>query len=445
MLGTVRSVLSADFPQLRPFIENAPSRLDGIDAEEIAPPDGIAPKKTGASALLLAGRARSRRAQLAQSATNYDFPFVEESLREIQNHPDVIDEEEQRQLNGDVELLKSVQTEEGELAAIADRLRELLRKNGRAYHYGWRKEDRGGRKSLLRSIQALLLFAEARKMGNVELDRRLHFLGSGDKAKIYSYRGQKGGRMAFKELPKSNWREDGWDAVANLAVGALCDLLATRGAPPLVVRAIPAVVNGKVGLAMPIVPGKNLRRHPNNSAFWKSPSFRRQEIWLQILDCIGGETDRYVRNVFWDEATETLTAIDSDTSFPLSHRCPTIRWDPVTKEGRPQRYCIPPVIDTDIWTVIEGLSEEELRECLQEIGFFGEQIDAACARLKALKSHKFCVITPDQWANDELLREGGCTDTNCCFLLHLEQSKAMKKGLSPRNGEGFLTGTWPSS
>jgi hypothetical protein len=441
---TIDRVLSVGLPSLGRDGGNALSATAGNPAEKVSPQEEVAPERAKTTALRVVGRVQSRRTQPAQSGARNNFSLVDENMKEIQKHVDVIDEEEQERLCDYVKLLKSAETEKAELAAISDRLKELLRAKGREYHHGWRREDRDRRKSLLHSIQSLVLFAEARRTNNVELNRRLHFLGRGNKATVYSYRSQNGGRWAFKELPKSNWREDGWDAIANLVAHSLCNLLAARGAPCPMIQVFPAVVNGKIGLAMPIAPGKTLRKFPSDRAFWKSSSFRRQETWLQILDCIGGETDRYVRNVFWDEKTEALTAIDSDRSFSLSRECPTIRWNPVTKEGRPQQYCIPPVIDTDMRAVIEELSETELRKCLGEIGLFSEQIDAACTRLKALKRHNFYVITPNQWADDDLLREGGCTDTNCCFLLHWQQSLAIRKGLRVRRGEDYLTGTWPS-
>ncbi|MDR2664596.1 MAG: hypothetical protein LBB14_03700 [Puniceicoccales bacterium] len=380
-------------------------------------------------------------------STHYDFPFVEDCLQEIKKHPDVIEAEEMDRLQSDVELLRVVRTDPKgpPLAAVAGRLRTLLQEKSRDFHFVWDRESRSRRKGLLRSLQALLLFAEARRGEHIELRRNLHFLGRGDKSQVHKYHRKDGSRRAFKELPKSNWREDGWDAVANLAVGAVCDLLAPFGAPPLAVRAFPSVVNGKIGISMTIAPGKSLRHQPENGAIWRDPKFREQETWLQILDCIGGETDRYVRNVFWDEETETLTAIDSDKSFPLSQECPTIRWDPATKTGKPQQYCIPPVIDSAMKAAIDGLSEDNLQLKLQEIGFFPEQIHSARARLAILKRHNFFIISPNQWDNDELLRAGGCTDANCCFLLHERQSAAMKKGLSPRKGDGFIAGTWPET
>jgi hypothetical protein len=202
------------------------------------------------------------------------------------------------------------------------------------------------------------------------------------------------------------------------------------------------------------------QNHPvGNRHLQLNGNFRRQEAWLQLMDCILGEMDRHGRNVFWYR--KQLQAIDNDFSFidqelrnqstvagwhrkllfiddakrekirrtNLANTIPLqryvfsneVRQTPVDGTGPISNYCMPPVIDQEMAKLFLGIDGNELRVILLEIGCLDRQINAAINRLrdvqKLINGRQITIISADSWGvNPEIVRK--CTCENSYFLAH---------------------------
>ncbi len=150
-------------------------------------------------------------------------------------------------------------------------------------------------------------------------------------------------------------------------------------------------------------------------------SIMEQLILLQLLDALLGQVDRHVYNYFIDLKTNKVTGIDNDASggFLVTHPnklIPAFRMDghlpgkftpeehltvdflkktgasdPVrtlSKTARAGRTVfLPPVMDRNMVEKFNKLSAEDLSQAMSRFKFDQFEIEAACSRLKVIKSH----------------------------------------------------------
>ncbi|MDR1528517.1 MAG: hypothetical protein LBS22_02960 [Puniceicoccales bacterium] len=155
-------------------------------------------------------------------------------------------------------------------------------------------------------------------------------------------------------------------------------------------------------------------------------SFTCRATWIQVQDILTGQIDRHPNNVI--QTKDGLVAIDHDLSFLT---CPPRSFASIIPEvivmptdriedGHPvetavdgvktSSYCMPPVIDSEMYTVIMGIDLNELGEMYRECNLTRLQIKTAMARAQALKKkveelkNKQLVIEPNEWAQSEQVK-----------------------------------------
>ncbi|MDR1438138.1 MAG: hypothetical protein LBI69_03715 [Puniceicoccales bacterium] len=326
-----------------------------------------------------------------------------------------------------------------------------------------------------RSVEAIIINAMSIAFGNAN---NVIFVGfsKGKFSKVLYYR-ENDGPCVFKSLisdanPSDTDMEVRWGIPRNTTIGrnlapqvVNAYLSEIGGAPRVVVEAKLKVANGVPGISMEQAPGREVMQ----SATWdiaNDPEYRRQETWLQLIDCITGELDRHGNNVFYDPKTQKLTAIDFDGSFPIQQlRNAVILIDSngkfrVDNEMRKaikdknlansipdclyivrkdieiacgidelgvQNYCMPPVIDETMKEAILKIDINELQSRLEKTGLSDEQIKAAMVRVQCMKNiignKKIHTINLLDWnvsANFAI-----CECDNCYFLHHLPENLGM--------------------
>ncbi|MDR1375671.1 MAG: hypothetical protein LBJ45_02570 [Holosporaceae bacterium] len=145
--------------------------------------------------------------------------------------------------------------------------------------------------------------------------------------------------------------------------------------------------------------------------------FKRRETWLQIEDIITGQIDRHGQNVMYNSGHSI--GIDHDMSFPSTWDRPQLareipdktvdngweRWSVPGKQFR--TFCMPPVIDSDMYNAIMSMDVNELWRNLRECGLTRPEIDGAIKRTRLLKTsatrlmNNGMVIQPSAWATSQ--------------------------------------------
>jgi hypothetical protein len=167
--------------------------------------------------------------------------------------------------------------------------------------------------------------------------------------------------------------------------------------------------------------------------------FVRQETWMQLQHVLTGQIDRYGDNVLLTK--DGPIAIDHDLSFPTNPPrgfAGAVPWGIVSIFQMPngslqemsidgvswRNYCMPPVIDRDMYNAIMAIDLLRLEATYWECGLTRPEIDAAMARASGLKAAANQlmaagrVIEPDQWATSQQVRDY-CNRQNSYAARHL--------------------------
>jgi hypothetical protein len=222
--------------------------------------------------------------------------------------------------------------------------------------------------------------------------------------------------------------------------------------PDLFVKMHPGIVDGQIGSVMEKARGVRMDHVNGEHALQCNPDFRREETYLQLLDCLMGQYDRHAHNVFWDG--NHIKAIDHDISFSdpnlrlLSQFRDRYGRRPVTDQMRaharavdlvnrvPTQFfgesrgavdglagwwngCMPRVIDEHMYWTIKAIDIDKFRRFLERAGFTPGQIDAVVNRLRSMLEHirsgHTRVIACTAWRTDPLPE---CTTQNTYFMWH---------------------------
>jgi hypothetical protein len=228
--------------------------------------------------------------------------------------------------------------------------------------------------------------------------------------------------------------------------------------PDVHVEADLEIVDGQPGIVMEKASETDSKSTSGKDALQCAAAFRREETWLQLMDCLLGQQDRHSGNVFWDGQQRHIKAIDQDISFPdgtlrylakftdrhKKHRIDNSMLDmarmvdlpnsvplqlraPAQDGGRCfdglagyTNYCMPPVIDTEMKDVFLNIDKAALQEFFRNEGLIDRQIEAAVNRLESIKTHitkgPVRVIAPGAWGNDALSE---CAAQNTYFMWHM--------------------------
>jgi hypothetical protein len=191
---------------------------------------------------------------------------------------------------------------------------------------------------------------------------------------------------------------------------------------PRVIASVSAAEIKRVScIAMEMVEGDNIYHCINDTdtqseVFFKE-GFICREMWIQLQDVLTGQIDRHSNNVVL--TGDGPVAIDHDLSFPtnppraIAGTVPvaivsSVSRNPYNKsvDGVSYRnYCMPPVIDQEMYEVIMAIDLDKLKNMYEECGLTRSEIDAAMARAEGLKvearqlQDQDRVIEPSEWAS----------------------------------------------
>jgi hypothetical protein len=151
-----------------------------------------------------------------------------------------------------------------------------------------------------------------------------------------------------------------------------------------------------------------------------------RETWMQIQDVLTGQMNRRGDNVMLT-GDGLPVAIDHDLSFPTNPPrnfagiVPTMiavpfrtQWGPMEAaiDGKsPGNYCMPPVIDREMYDVIMAIDLPRLEATYRDCGLTRTEISAAMARAKRVKAvaqerkEAGRVIEPNQWGSSQLVTQ----------------------------------------
>ncbi|MDR1891345.1 MAG: hypothetical protein LBQ23_04225 [Puniceicoccales bacterium] len=232
----------------------------------------------------------------------------------------------------------------------------------------------------------------------------------------------------------------------NKATSMVQDILIDTGqkkgivVPHVIVSVSAAEMNGIPYIGMELLNGKTLDYAVFRRAVPYDNEFIRRETWIQLQDILTGQFDRHIRNIIFTRSGPV--AIDHDLSFPthpprsiasIIPKVLALDTGRLSKNGHPIKnaidgvtplnYCMPPVIDTDMYNIIKDLNLDELSKTYQRCGLTRLEMEAAMARAQALKNKveelnsNQLVIAPDQWGQSEEVRSH-CNPYNFYALLH---------------------------
>jgi hypothetical protein len=164
---------------------------------------------------------------------------------------------------------------------------------------------------------------------------------------------------------------------------------------------------------------------------------------MQLQDVLTGQVDRHGNNVILTE--NGPVAIDHDLSFPTNplrnlpdqvpeslvdlfqvpsrHKKKSLTLELAVHKKSPRNYCMPPVIDQEMFDVIMAIDLDKLRATYQECGLTRFEIQAAMGRAEGLKmaaeglKNQGRVIAPNKWATSLLIKRS-CNRRNFYALRH---------------------------
>jgi hypothetical protein len=169
--------------------------------------------------------------------------------------------------------------------------------------------------------------------------------------------------------------------------------------------------------------------------------FVRKETWMQIQDVLTGQMNRNGHNVVLTK--NGPVAFDHDSSFPTNpprNFAGTVPWvlgptsqTPFGPRGRAidniswRNYCMPPVIDRDMYNVIIAIDLGELKATYEECGLTRPEISAAMARARGLHNAALWmekegrVIGPNQWVDSPVVQQE-CNASNFYARRHCDDT-----------------------
>ncbi|MDR2432544.1 MAG: hypothetical protein LBD34_02210 [Puniceicoccales bacterium] len=223
----------------------------------------------------------------------------------------------------------------------------------------------------------------------------------------------------------------------NQATVRVEDMLRTIGkekgtvVPHVIATVSAAEMKGVPFIAMEMLNGESLGKAAYEKKIKYDNDFIRQETWMQLQDVLTGQIDRHGDNVMLTE--NGPVAIDHDLSFPTSpprdfadkvpkslvglfqvrsrQKKKLITTELAVDEKSPRNYCVPPVIDQEMFGIITAIDLDKLRATYQECGLTRLEIQAAMGRAEGLKraaeklKNQGRVIESDQWETSPLVKE----------------------------------------
>ncbi|MDR0742207.1 MAG: hypothetical protein LBE98_01965 [Puniceicoccales bacterium] len=241
----------------------------------------------------------------------------------------------------------------------------------------------------------------------------------------------------------------------NKATSKLQDMLCNIGkkhgidVPHVIASVSAAETCGISCIAMERLDGISLGQALSEGKILCNNDFVRRETWIQVHDILAGQIDRHLNNVI--QTKNGPVAVDHDLSFltypprsfasiiPKVIVMPTDRVEgdhsvETAVDGvKTSNYCMPPVIDWEMHTVIMNIDLNELGEMYRECNLTRLQIEAAVERVRALKDKveelKRCdlVIKPDEWEQSEQVKTH-CNTYNFYAKWHLSfRHRAIEK------------------
>jgi hypothetical protein len=206
--------------------------------------------------------------------------------------------------------------------------------------------------------------------------------------------------------------------------------------PHVIASVSAAEMSGIPSIATEMVEGQTVYKVRDKINY--NNEFVRRETWMQIQDVLTGQIDRHGGNVMLTKAGRPV-AIDHDLSFPTNPPrnfagiIPTMIAVPFqTRFGHRERaidnvswrnYCMPPVIDQDMYNVIIAIDLGELKATYEECGLTRPEISAAMARAQGLKDAAWRmgregrVIGPTYWLDSPVVRHS-CNASNFYAYRH---------------------------
>jgi hypothetical protein len=315
--------------------------------------------------------------------------------------------------------------------------------------------------------EAIEILLDAKESGQVELEKnvppKIVTLGSGEFNTVkLAHTGKEGhGPVALKpcdqskkeanakgfaqttlETQKMIGRASG-NYGRNKATAKLQDVLANIGqrvgitVPRVVATVSAATMEGIPCVAMEALEGGIIGKAANDGKIEYNNEFVRRETWMQLQDILTGQIDRHGGNVILTK--DGPVAIDHDLSFPtdpprdcaaivpfdiaVDHVIDDKPYELAVDGVSPRNYCMPPVIDWEMYKVIMAINLTELKNMYEECGLTRFEIKAAISRAEALKEAaqqlpKRRVIDPNRWAVVSTKKKGPCNDCNFYAARH---------------------------
>jgi hypothetical protein len=230
----------------------------------------------------------------------------------------------------------------------------------------------------------------------------------------------------------------------------LCDIGKKNGitVPHVIASVFAAEMQEDPYIAMERLNGRTIWQASRLKKIPYNNTFIGRETWIQLLDILTGQIDRHANNVMLieddvvKEEDGQVVAFDHDLSFvthpPRSFASiiPKVISIPsrIIEDGhliktaidgqKASNYCMPPVIDMEMYTVIENLDLNELENMYRGRGLIESQIEAAIARARELQTKvqqlkdQGLIIEPNEWVSSPLV-QAHCNAHNFYAKWHL--------------------------
>jgi hypothetical protein len=344
---------------------------------------------------------------------------------------------------------------QGEIASLRESLRDL----GSKPIIQWRKGLFSVNESncnpncleIALKAEAIEILLDAKESGQVELEKNvppdIEDLGSGEFNTVkLAHTGKDGqGSVALKPCDQSKKETNAGEFTRtsrtqqkfigrvsgsygkNKATAKLQDMLVNIGrgieitVPRVVATVSAATVKGTPYIAMEALEGETVEKVANDHKIEYDNEFVCRETWMQLQDILTGQIDRHANNVILTK--DGPVAIDHDLSFPTNPPrdfAATVPISIVVEQqwqgeliGRaidnksPRNYCMPPVIDREMYKVIMAIDPDVLENMYRECGLTRHEIQAAMSRARALQS-----------AAQRLIKQGRVIDPNRWVVSH---------------------------
>ncbi|MDR0693117.1 MAG: hypothetical protein LBF49_00900 [Puniceicoccales bacterium] len=196
--------------------------------------------------------------------------------------------------------------------------------------------------------------------------------------------------------------------------------------PHVIVTVSAAEVNGVPCTAMEKLEGCTVWQAASGGKIKYDNDFICQETWMQLQDILTGQVDRHGHNAMYIQ-NEQVVAFDHEFSYPILSSRTFASMIPTAVSAidgmESKSYCMPPVIDEDMFRLVESLELDKLENMYREYGLTSLEIDPAMARARALKEkveelkQNGRVIKRDEWISSPLVK-AHCNSKNFYALFH---------------------------